>query len=553
MGWGVDRPGKNRVVDTVNTHAVKFSYSQIVNGSLPYATFTDVNAMVRRLFSGVKSSTPRELTAMFIRRCDGPLGGDLRQSFFACDSYHLIPKIRQEFHTNERYAPDTEPPGPNQVVVNGKNYTLGQEPLSDDIVSEITEENMPHDYDRVWSSAMGKKKLMCMISNMIKDELISNCVSGAEYIFDPAEGDVWYLKSTTRMVEDGPKRRYSTDQKTGEEPRSHNYGEADAKVVEAAFAYATRNSDHVVIVHTIDWDMFISGMCMRFPPNIWLHLSDVNTYDEEDDAGVERTIRYARPSNGGPSVTDPHIDIIKRPELINPSMIYSGRDPFSIGFILLAAGGVDYCNSLSIYGIKQDVLIDVACTVNVSFITIAVGPDGKRRAKLDVEGLMSILRERARDPPRMPVIVRVYRKQSGKHLAKVDEIISSLTCDLDRFQQFDDADPARFEVFNPYGIGGVVRKMVGDKVPEMLKRRIKLIRDYEIKDEKFNSIASFEGELDRIWTCFLYYAGFDPLRPRGGVLSQKNDWFLGCETVDDAFEKSHDNFIEYVEEYPYKK
>lgn len=553
MGWGVDRSGKNRVVDSINPCAVEFDYDRIVTDSSPYATFTDVNAMVRRSFSGVKLSAPRELAAMFVRRCDGPFRGDLRQSFFACDSYHLIPKIRQEFHANERYAPDTEPPGPNQVTVNGKNYTLGQEPLSDDIISEITEESMSHDYDRVWSSPLGKKKLMDMISRMIKDEIISNCVSGAEYRFDPEEGDVWYMKSITKMIEDGPKRRYSTDQKIGEEIRPHNYGEADAKVVEAAFAYATQNLDHVVIVHTIDWDMFISGICMQFPPNIWLHLSDVNTIDEDGEDGIERVVRYTKPSKGGSPATSSHVDIIKRPELINPYMIYNGRDPFSLGFILLAAGGVDYCNSLAVYGIKQDVLIDVACTVSTSFITVVVEPGGKRRAKIDVEGLMRVLRERERDPPRMPVIVRVYRKQSGKHCAKVDEIISSLTCDLERFQQFDEADSARFEVFKPYGIEGVVRKMVGDKVPEMLTRRIKLIRDYAIKDDKFNSIVSFEEELDRIWTCFLYYAGFDPLRPRGGVLSQKNEWFPGCETVDDAFEKTHNNFIEYLEEYPYKK
>lgn len=67
-----------------------------------------------------------------------------------------------------------------------------------------------------------------------------------------------------------------------------------------------------------------------------------------------------------------------------------------------------------------------------------------------------------------------------------------------------------------------------------------------------NSLADFQKELDRIWYCTLYYAGFDPQRDRGGPLLQDNQWFNPeCSGIDELQNAAMPCVtVSYTENYP---
>ena len=49
------------------------------------------------------------------------------------------------------------------------------------------------------------------------------------------------------------------------------------------------------------------------------------------------------------------------------------------------------------------------------------------------------------------------------------------------------------------------------------------------------SLAKFQSELDSIWFCTLYYAGFDAQRPRGGPVMKSHRWIAeDVESVEEA-------------------
>ena len=67
-----------------------------------------------------------------------------------------------------------------------------------------------------------------------------------------------------------------------------------------------------------------------------------------------------------------------------------------------------------------------------------------------------------------------------------------------------------------------------------------------------DALKDFCEELDRVWYCMLYYAGFDPQRDRGGPLLEHHEWLSNqIDTLTEALEAelSHDKVI-YTETYP---
>ena len=530
MGLGILRKNKTSLWE----NATKYDYN-FINSDQKVAHIIDGNAKVRRLFVGDES--PRTLVKSYIKNQILNTPGKLSYVMFACDSGKLIPNIRIDFHKNQRYAPSTNKPNDNQICVNGINYTRGSEPMDDKDVDLIQPDFIPVSWTRVWAHSRGKHKAMDAIVRCFKDELTTLTDSNTTCMIDPPDASELIWKCSPQIT--NPKYN-QCGREVKPTPRIHYFGEADSKVAEDAMRYATAHPDEIVIIDTIDWDMSISGLCLMFPKNVWLQMSLVYANDEGQ-------IEYS--GSAGKKLSR----MVRKPEMLSPYLLYQKYNPYNTAWYVLCMSGCDYCDGLNAFGFKESSMIDIAITPSLkSFITKSV-VDGLRTLSIDVDGMLDNLREIQRVPVSRPAVLTARYKHMNK---KGMESKGRYTI-KDAIYDFIEvtANPINLrsdyiKLMSTYNLTSTLKKLRPQGVQAAIDKCRKQVLSYEKKNDKYNSVTEFEFELNRIWTCIIYFHGFDPQRPRGGPESQHEQWFQGCSTIDDVINMSHNRIITYVEQYP---
>jgi hypothetical protein len=530
MGLGILRKNKTALWSPATT----YDYG-CIGKTQHVARIIDCNAKIRRTFFG--DASPRDQTKSYINNHILNIPGILTHVVVACDSGKLIPDIRIQFHKKIRYAKSKTPPTKKQVCVDGINYAIGTEPIDDADVSAIHKDGIPNTWPRVWAHHKGKQEAMDVIVECFKEELPRLTENHTACVIDPPnemEG-VWKCNAGNVDPEYADCGRVS---KVDE--RTHRFGEADSKVAEEVMRYATKHPGTIVIVDTIDWDMTISALCLKFPSNVYLQMSMVYANDEgriEYSSGVGKTI--------------PRME--RKPELLSPHRLYQTHNPYNTAFWVLCMNGCDYCTGTAAFGFKESAVIDIACaSSSTPFITKSV-TNGARTLSLDVELMLQSLREITRVHVPRPAVLTARVTAMTKRGPNTIEHYSIDDAIADFLLLTDvpvDLTGDYIGLFSSYGLTKDLQKLKPQGVQAIIDNRRERVVEYQKKNTTYHSVEEFEFELNRIWTCIIYFHGFDPQRCRGGPISQQEQWFKNCEDVDDVMEQSHDTVITYIEEYP---
>ena len=145
MGLGMTRDGKRIVCGSHTQHVDPLDTTR--------AVLIDVNAMFRKecVFQ-TSDVTPRTAVDIFFRRHVFPYA-NCRFFGFYCDSSDRVPQARQKFLKERRYAPSNRPPSDKQVQVDGRNYTIGTEPVGSSDIELITPDSIPAPWPRLFVPA----------------------------------------------------------------------------------------------------------------------------------------------------------------------------------------------------------------------------------------------------------------------------------------------------------------------------------------------------------------------------------------------------------------
>lgn len=543
MGWGLGPEHKLKIWSAYK--AITYGYNSIIDiENKETNIIIDFNAIIRNQCCR-GTNPPSASVASVFKNNVTDVPGINKYTSVCFDSYNLIPDIRKEFHELERYADDPNEPGPNQVRRDGRNYTLGSEPISDEAVKNIDEYNLPYDWSRVWTNTRAKKAVMGMMENQLRMVIGGPTTrDDATYILNPDKGNVTAFTTEFKEVEtEENKKKLVAEFVEKSFKTTHNYGEADQKVAEEAKYVSEKYPDRITIVRTIDGDMFISLILMRMSENVKLHLRDAKTTFDDDNNIIR-----------APNNCKDHV--IKMPEIIHPHRINSSPYYESIGFWCIAIGGVDYCKSIAQWGYKPKSTVDIACTLSTSFVKTKILDDGRKKTVFDVQEFVNVLGECPREPPGRPDVAKNYLKHIKDPFVTVEEACEQYLSDYDdwldekRCSIVDTPDLTRFE---KYKLSAIIKKTKKDRVAKLLEDRATRVRRYLDNLNMYNDLDAFEHELNRIFTCFLYFSQMNPCAERGGLEYVKERWFVGCKTFDDMIKKTHDNKIVYVEKEPYKK
>lgn len=141
MGLDMTRDGKKIVCASATEYTDPVTKTN--------AVLIDVNAMFRKeCIYTTADVTPRKAVDIFFRRHIF-IYPECRYFGFYCDSPDRVPLERQKFLKTKRYAPSAKPPAENQIRVGDRNYTRGTEPVSNDIVAQITADSLPAAWPRL--------------------------------------------------------------------------------------------------------------------------------------------------------------------------------------------------------------------------------------------------------------------------------------------------------------------------------------------------------------------------------------------------------------------
>jgi hypothetical protein len=349
MGLGLTRTGKHLVCASATT------YQQRLDGV--GGLIFDVNAMFRKLGVYPATVTPKTAVWLFFSRMVDPYTNCNFVGFY-CDTSSKVPQERVRFLRDDRYAPNQRLPQPGQVRVEGRNYSVGTEPIHDNEIDLITADNMPAPWARVWNSARGKARLWDQLCDCIIDYIQERAAQGVQYVVSKPCGDTWGYPAQSASL-------------------AHHFGEADAKCAEAAKELAGSHPDRLYLVVTIDWDMLISAMF--FPPNVSVHIANVFVNPDDPDATVYYT--RAKAPKGSISI----------PEILNSGQLgpYSGARA-GMAWWLLATAGVDYCDGLRKFGFKEKAMLAKLGSPKIQeFVVVSTEPP--RTVTLDLTACLQML------------------------------------------------------------------------------------------------------------------------------------------------------------------
>ncbi|WP_341246877.1 hypothetical protein [Nereida ignava] len=270
----------------------------------------DMNAVCRREFIWKSFDVPpAEAVAIFWRRHVAAHSSAV-QFYFAFDSADRIPDVRRTYLAETRYA--------NRVVTHCAPFEAHK---------------MQNTWAEVWASATAKAAMWDLIAACLHAHARQMGAPGVQYTIDPPSGP---LLQCPALASDA---------------RLSHFGEADLKAALFAKEYAVGET----LVYTIDWDMVVQGAAV-LPTSTTL---DMGSVWEKDGT------RYYSKRNAPASAA-------RVRERLRPGLLPIG-DRLSYAFLLLAAGGVDYCDGLKGYGYREPDMVRLLATSGEPFIAVA-GP-----------------------------------------------------------------------------------------------------------------------------------------------------------------------------------
>jgi hypothetical protein len=300
------------------------------HASEPHTVAVDMNAILRKALGGLPASvSPRAAVALFWRRYVAA-HPDAEVFYMAFDSPARIPAVRERFLATERY----------------------REPQAAPASWAITPDHTSLAYGAAFGSPAPKAAMWAALSTALWDHVMQAAAPGVAYIVDPPAGPLVAWPAAAGVAQT-------------------RYGEADLKVASFLARVAER-----ALHYTIDWDAVVQGALVYQPGTVVA----VGTVFKAGDA-----IHYtkAKACAGAARV----------PELIAPAALPGTADVsrrWSYTMVLLAIGGIDYCNGLKRYGYSERALTAHLAATVPDFVAVGAR-DGHRTVTLSVRGFQDWL------------------------------------------------------------------------------------------------------------------------------------------------------------------
>lgn len=299
------------------------------HSTAPHTVAVDMNAILRKTLGALPATvSPRAAAALFWRRYVTAHPSAV-VFYLAFDSPDRIPAVRTQFLVAERYREPRPPPA---------HWA-------------ITPDHTSVDYATAFAAPETKAAMWAAISESLCDHLMQAAAPGVTYIVDRPHGPPFAWPPAAA-------------------PAPTSYGEADLKVA----SYLARVREHA-IHYTIDWDAVVQGALLYHPATVVA----VGTVFKAGDA-----VHYTKAKACAGA--------LRVPELIVPAVLAGAATEsmrWSYAMVLLAIGGIDYCNGLKRYGYSERALTDHLAATAPDFITITTS--GARTVTLEVGGLVDWL------------------------------------------------------------------------------------------------------------------------------------------------------------------
>ena len=284
------------------------SGSAPAGGTCAATVVFDMNAVCRREFIWKSHDVPpAEAVAIFWRRHVATHPA-ATQFYFAFDSADRIPDVRRTYLAETRYA--------NRAETHCNPFDARQ---------------MQNTWAEVWASATAKEAMWDLVAACLHAHARQMGAPGVQYTIDPPCGAI--LRCPAR---DGP-LHFS------------RFGEADLK----AALFAAEHAVGETLLFTIDWDMVVQGAAV-LPVAATLDMGAIWEKDGE---------RYYSKRNAPAKAA-------RVRERLRPALMPIG-DRLSYAFLLLAAGGVDYCDGLKGYGYREPDMVRLLAEPGEPFIATA--------------------------------------------------------------------------------------------------------------------------------------------------------------------------------------
>lgn len=272
----------------------------------------DMNAVCRRDFAwNTNHITPAQAVTRFWRK-HVLAHPECTLFYFAFDSSHLIPQVRQHFLKTVRYARSSAPVR----------------------VDPFSAQELHNTWLEVWASSNGKANMWRLLAECLYDLIRQVGAPDVAYVIDPPSGDILHCPRNPLA-----QRRYS------------NFGEADMK----AALFANEQAKGKTLIKTIDWDMIVQGVAV-LSADVYV---DVGSVWEKDN--IRFYSRKKAPANAK-RVT----------EYICPNIV-TANDRLSQAFLMLCAAGVDYCDGLKRFGYGERNMVALLGGAGDAFITVSNG------------------------------------------------------------------------------------------------------------------------------------------------------------------------------------
>lgn len=276
----------------------------------------DVNASFRALFGArTYHMTPVRAASAFKELLQKVYSPQPLLWVWCFDDPTRVPELRNTFHATKRYKAAERDPKPGvEVRVGKRNYPIKDAPVENTF--PISPSFMPscgtgtRMWSRIWNSPCVKHRLWCAFADAL--ELLY-----PEDVIDRPDGVLYMGK--------GDPAKYSIL------PCKHiSWGEADAK----AFHWANGcESDVIVTIETIDWDMFIQIVAEATHPKLQCRIASIRVGSD----GTEYFSSKSAPSNA-----------VRAHEIIYaPQLELTAGQRRDIAFWSLAAGGGDYSGRIT--------------------------------------------------------------------------------------------------------------------------------------------------------------------------------------------------------------
>lgn len=217
----------------------------------------------------------------------------------------------------------------------GRIYRYEDRPIEDEFVAHLREDHIPGgSWDRFWNSKKGKARMWEVIQECIETIVQQSWVPRSVYIIDKQDTSKLYLPSAFE-----PK-----DKTFGA-----NWGEADTKSLH--YALFLKEEYGPVVIATIDWDMALQVLA-HDTSNIHVRIGTV--FEDQETQRVFYSVQGVKKALKLGEITK---EAVRCYELLDCSVLMSTfptrTHRLEALFWCLAAGGVDYCNGLSSFGINE--------------------------------------------------------------------------------------------------------------------------------------------------------------------------------------------------------